>query len=165
MLRGWARVMQGHIEEGLAVMREGLAAWRATGSKFHVQYRLARAAEAYLVAGEIEDGLRLIGEATDQSGDCWFTSELHRLKGELLLEAGRHDEVEGCLEQALKAAQQQGARLLELRAAISFCRVLQPQGRCNEAQGLLAPIYAWFTEGLDTADLQQAKALLDHANR
>jgi class 3 adenylate cyclase/predicted ATPase len=161
MLRGWARVMQGHIEEGLTVMREGLAAWRATGSKFHVSHRLARAAEAHLVAGEVEDGLRLISEAIDQSGDCWFAPELHRLKGELLLQAGRRDEVEGCLDQALKAAQQQGARLLELRAAMSLSRVLQSQGRRNEAQGLLAPIYAAFTEGLDTADLRQAKALLD----
>ena len=164
MLRGWARVMQGHIEEGLAVMREGLAAWRATGSKFHVPYRLARAAEAHLVAGEIEDGLRLICEATDQSGDYWFAPELHRLKGELLLKAGRRDEVEGCLDQALKAAQEQGARLLELRAAMSLSKVLQAQGRRNEAQSMLAPIYSWFTEGLDTADLQQAKALLDQAD-
>ncbi|UPJ60560.1 adenylate/guanylate cyclase domain-containing protein [Bradyrhizobium sp. 192] len=161
MLRGWARVMQGHIEEGLALMREGLTAWRATGSKFHVSYRLARAAEAHLVGGKFEDGLRLIREATDQSGDCWFAPELYRLKGELLLKAGRRDEVEGCLDQALKAAQQQGARLLELRAAMSLSRVLQAQGRRNEAQTLLTPIYDWFTEGLDTADLQQAKALLD----
>ena len=79
MLRGWARVMQGHIEEGLAVVREGLAAWRGTGSKFHFAYRLARAAEAHLVAGEIEGGLRLICEATDESGDCWCAPELHRL--------------------------------------------------------------------------------------
>jgi predicted ATPase len=165
MLRGWARVMLGHIEEGLAVMQEGLAAWRATGSKFHVPYRLARAAEAHLVAGEIEDGLRLICEATNQSGDCWFAPELYRIKGELLLEAGRRDEVEGCLDQALKAAQEQGARLLELRAAMSLTRVLQAQGRRDEAQGLLAPVYACFTEGLDTADLQQAKALLDQMDR
>jgi class 3 adenylate cyclase/predicted ATPase len=164
MLRGWACVMQGRLEEGLAVMREGLAAWRATGSKFHVPYRLVRAAEAHLIAGEIEDGLRLIGEAADQSSDCWFAPELHRLKGELLLEAGRRDEVEGCLDQALKAAQEQGARLLELRAAMSHGRVMQAQGRRNEAQGLLAPVYAWFTEGLDTADLQQAKALLDQVH-
>ena len=164
MLRGWAHVMQGHIEEGLAVMREGLAAWRATGSKFHVSYRLARAAEAHLVAGEIEDGLRLISEATDHSGECWFAPELLRLKGELLLEAGRRDEVEGLLHQALQAAQEQGARLLELRAAMSLSRVLQGQGRRNEAQGLLAPVYAWFTEGLDTLDLQQAKALLDQVD-
>ncbi len=160
MLRGWARVMQGHVEEGLSAMREGLTAWRRTGSKFHVSYRLARAAEAHLVAGENEDGLRLICEATN-NGDCWSASELHRLKGELLLKAGRHDEVEECLNQALKAAQEQGARLLELRAALSLSRVLQAQGRRNDAQGLLAPIYTWFTEGLDTADLLQAKALLD----
>jgi predicted ATPase len=164
MLRGWARVMQNHIEEGLAFIREGLAAWRATGSKFHVPYRLARAAEAHLVAGEIEDGLRLIREATAQSEDRWFAPELHRLKGELLLEAGRRDEVEECLDQALKSAQEQGARLLELRAAMSLSRVLQAQGRRNEARGLLAPIYTWFTEGLDTADLQQARTLLDQLN-
>jgi adenylate cyclase len=164
MLRGWARVMQGHNEEGLAVMREGLAAWRATGSKFQVPYRLARAAEANLVAGEIGDGLQLLCEATDLSGDCWFAPELHRLKGELLLKAGRRDDGEGCLDQALKAAQEQGARLLELRAAMSLSRELQAQGRRNEARGLLGPIYEWFTEGLDTADLQQAKALLDQIN-
>jgi class 3 adenylate cyclase/predicted ATPase len=164
MLRGWARVMQGYIEEGLAVIREGLAAWRATGSKFHVPYRLARAAEAYLVAGETENGLRLIREATEQSEDRWFAPELHRLKAELLLEAGRRDEVEECLDQALKAAQEQGARLLELRAAMSFSRLLQAQGRHNEARALLAPIYTWFTEGLDTADLQQARTLLDQLN-
>jgi predicted ATPase len=164
MLRGWACVMQGRLEEGLAIMREGLAAWRATGSKFHVPYRLVRAAEAHLIAGEIEDGLQLIGEATNRSGDCWFAPELCRLKGELLLEAGRRGEVEGCLIQALQAAQDQGARLLELRAAMSLGRVLQAQGRRNEAQGLLAPVYAEFTEGLDTADLQQAKALLDQVD-
>ncbi len=164
MLRGWARVMQGHNEEGLAVMREGLAAWRATGSKFHVPYRLARAAEAYLVAGEIEDALQLISEATTRAGIAGLHPSYIELKGELLLEAGRRDEVEGSLNQALKAAQEQGARLLELRAAMSFSRVLQAQGRRYEARGLLAPIYTWFTEGLDTADLQQARALLDQVN-
>ena len=161
MLHGWARVIQGHIDEGLAVVRDGLSAWRATGSKFQVPYRLARAEEAYLVAGEIENGLQLLHEVTDQSEDRWFAPELHRLRGELLLDGGRRDEVEGCLKQAIKAAQEQGARLLELRAAMSLGRVLQAQGRRNEARALLAPIYNWFTEGLDTADLQQARALLD----
>jgi predicted ATPase len=161
MLRGWAGVIQGHIDEGLAVVRDGLSAWRATGSKFQVPYRLARAAEAYLVAGEIEDGLQLLREATDQSGDRWFAPELHRLRGELLLERGDRDEVEECLQQAIKAAQEQGARLLELRAAMSLSRVRQAQGRRNEARALLAPIYDWFTEGFDTADFQQARALLD----
>ena len=100
----------------------------------------------------------------DHSGERWFAPELHRLKGELLLEAGRRDEAEGFLRQALQAAQEQGARLLELRAAMSLSRVLQAQGRRKEAQSLLAPVYAWFTEGLDTLDLQQAKTLLDQAD-
>jgi predicted ATPase len=161
MLRAWARVVAGKVEEGLAAMREGLAAWRATGSKYHAPYRLARAAEAHLFAGQIEDGLRLVREAADQSGDCWFAPELHRLKGELLLQADRRDEVEECLNQALKAAQEQGARLLELRAAMSMARLKRDQGKRDEARDLLAPVYGWFTEGFDTLDLKEAKALLD----
>ena len=94
MLRGWAGVMQGNNEEGLAVMREGLAAWRTTGSKYHAPYRLARAAEAHLVAGELEDGLHLVAEASGHSGDFWLAPELPRLKGKLLLQAGRSDEAE-----------------------------------------------------------------------
>lgn len=161
MLRGWANVVQGHIEEGLATMREGLAAWRATGSKFHVSYRLARAAEAHLIAGEIADGLRLISEAADHPDDCWFRSELHRLKAELLLKAGRRGEVEECLGQALEAAREQGARLLELRTAMSVGRLLRAESRSHEAHSLLASHYAWFTEGFDTPDLQEAKAMLE----
>ena len=161
MLRGWANVVQAHIEEGLAIMREGLSAWRATGSKFHVPYRLARAAEAHLIAGEIEGGLRLIGEAADWTDDCWFRPEVHRLKAELLLKAGRRGEAKKCLGQALETAREQGARLLELRTAMSVSRLLRAEGRPDEAHSLLAPHYAWFTEGLDTSDLEEAKALLE----
>jgi predicted ATPase len=107
MLRGWAGVMQGNNEEGLAVMREGLAAWRTTGSKYHAPYRLARAAEAHLVAGELEDGLHLVAEASGHSGDYWLAPELPRLKGKLLLQAGRSDEAEEYLAQALNAAREQ----------------------------------------------------------
>jgi class 3 adenylate cyclase/predicted ATPase len=163
MLRGWARVNQGDTECGIALMQEGLEAWRATGSKFHIPYRLARAAEAHLVAGKIKDGLRLIDEADDESGDLWFVPELHRVKGELLFEAGDRDEAERCLYGALKGAEEQGARLLELRAAVSLARVLQAQGRRNEVQGRLALIYAQFDEGFDTWDLTQAKSLLGQA--
>ena len=107
MLRGWAGVMQGNNEEGLAVMREGLAAWRTTGSKYHAPYRLARAAEAHLVAGELEDGLHLVAEASGHSGDFWLAPELPRLKGKLLLQAGRSDEAQEYLAQALNAAREQ----------------------------------------------------------
>ena len=163
MLRGWAHVNQGDTGRGIALMQEGLDAWRATGSKFHIPYRLARAAEAHLAAGKIEDGLRLIDEADDESGDLWFVSELHRVKGELLFESGDHDEAERCLRGALRGAEEQGARLLELRAVMSLARVLQAQGRRNEVQDRLASMYAQFDEGFDTWDLTQAKILLDQA--
>ena len=161
MLRGWAGVIQGNNEEGLASMREGLVAWRATGSKYHVPYRLARAAEAHLIAGELEDGLLLLAEASDHSGDFWLAPELPRLKGELLLHAGRGNEVEEYLAQALNAAREQSARLLELRAAMSMARLWRDQGKRDEARELLAPVYDWFTEGFDTLDLKEAKVLLD----
>jgi predicted ATPase len=161
MLRGWAGVIQGNNEEGLAAMREGLVAWRATGSKYHVPCRLARAAEAHLIAGELEDGLLLLAEASDHGGDFWLAPELPRLKGELLLHAGRGNEVEEYLAQALNAAREQSARLLELRASMSLARLWRDQGKRKEARELLAPVYGWFTEGFDTRDLKEAKALLE----
>jgi class 3 adenylate cyclase/tetratricopeptide (TPR) repeat protein len=163
MLRGWARVMQGETDHGIALMQEGLANWRKTGSKFHVPYRLARAAEAHLIAGRPDDGLRLIGEAGGDSGDVWFAPELDRLKGELLFKIGDTDEAESCLQRALEAAHAQGARLLELRAAMSLARLLEARGRRREAEGLLAPIYFQFDDGLEIADLRNAKDWLDEA--
>ena len=163
MLRGWARVMQGETDHGIALMQEGLANWRKTGSKFHVPYRLARAAEAHLIAGRPDDGLRLIGEAGGDSGDVWFAPELDRLKGELLFKIGDTDEAESCLQRALEAAHAQGARLLELRAAMSLARLLEARGRRTEAEALLAPIYFQFDDGLEIADLRNAKDWLDEA--
>jgi len=164
MLRGWARVSRGDTEGGIALMQEGLEAWRATGSKFQIPYRLARAAEAHLIAGRIEEGLRLTDEADIRSGDLWFLPELYRIKGELLLEAGDHDEAERCLCEALNGAEEQGARLLELRAAMSLARVHQAQGRRREVEGRLASIYNRFDEGFDTSDLRLAKTLFGQAN-
>jgi class 3 adenylate cyclase/predicted ATPase len=164
MLRGWARVMQGETDHGIALMQEGLANWRETGSKFHVPYRLARAAEAHLIAGRANDGLRLIDEADGDSGDVWFAPELDRLKGELLVNVSDGDEAEICLRRALEAAHAQGARLLELRAATSLARFLEARGRRSEAEGILAPIYCQFDEGFETADLKSARDWLEKAN-
>jgi len=164
MLRGWAQVMQGDTDHGIALMQEGLSNWRKTGSKFHVPYRLARAAEAHLIAGKTDDGLRLIGEADGDSGDVWFAPELDRLKGELLFKASDSDEAESCLRRALQGAHVQGARLLELRAAMSLARLLEARGLRREAEGLLGPIYLQFDEGLEIADLKNAKDWLEKAS-
>jgi len=163
MLRGWARVMQGETDHGIALMQEGLANWRKTGSKFHVPYRLVRAAEAHLIAGKTDDGLRLIAEGGGDSGDVWFVPELDRLKGELLFKVNDGDQAESCLRLALEAAHRQEARLLELRAAVSLAKLLEARGRRTEAEGLLAPIYLQFDEGLETADLRNARDWLDRA--
>jgi tetratricopeptide (TPR) repeat protein len=165
MLRGWARVMQGETNQGIALMQEGLTNWRKTGSKFHLRYRLARAVEAHLIAGKTDEGLRLIDEADGDSGDAWFAPELDRLKGELLLRTNDGDEeAECCLRRALEAARAQEARLLELRAAMSLTKLLEGRGLRREAEGLLAPIYCQFDEGLETADLKSAKDWLEKVN-
>ena len=163
MLRGWARVMQGDTDHGIVLMQEGLVNWRKTGSKFHVPYRLARAAEAHLIAGRTDDGLRLIDEADRDSGDVWFEPELDRLKGELLFSIGEAEAAEIYLHRALEAAHAQEARLLELRAAMSLAKLLEARGRRLEAEELVAPIYYQFDEGRETADLWDAKKWLDKA--
>ncbi len=163
MLRGWARVMQGDTDHGIVLMQEGLVNWRKTGSKFHVPYRLARAAEAHLIAGRTDDGLRLIDEADRDSGDVWFEPELDRLKGELLFSIGEGEAAEIYLHRALEAAHAQEARLLELRAAMSLAKLLEARGRRLEAEELVAPIYYQFDEGRETADLWDAKKWLDKA--
>ena len=165
MLPGWARAGQGRIEEGLVEVREGLAAWRATGSRLHSSSRLACVADVYRMAGRAEEGLSLVAEAAEVAehiGDRWFDAELHRLRGDLLLLAGRaREEAETSYQRSVAVAQGQGARLLELRAATSLARLWHDQGRRSEASGLLAPLYGWFVEGFDTPDLKKARTLLE----
>jgi len=174
IFRGWALAEryvepdagQGQREEGIAQMQQGLAAWRATGAKVFRPYGLSLLAEAYAHVGQIEEGLTLLVEAltvANDTGERRWEAELHRLKGELLLalSAEQHAEAETCFHQALDIARLQQAKSLELRAAVSLSRSWQQQGKRQEAHDLLAPLYGWFTEGFDTADLQEAKALLD----
>src|SRR5262249_50272650 len=122
--------------------------------------------EAYGKAGQAEEGLRVLAEAltaVHKTGERQHEAELYRLKGELLLKQDVPDEqeAESCFRQAIDIARQQQAKSLELRAATSLSRLWQQQGKRTEAHDLLAPIYGWFTEGFDTTDLQEAKALLD----
>ncbi len=161
MLRAWARVILGEIENGLAIMRDGLTAWRQTGSAFRLPERLARAAETYRLANHTDEAMALIAEAFDRSDDKWLAPELHRIQGELLLEAGRHNEAEEALRNALSLAREQSARLLQLRAANSLAVLLKDRGEKTQAYELIEPIYEWFTEGFDTIDLKSAKTLIE----
>src|SRR5207247_5125407 len=164
MLWGWARAMQGHGEEGIAHIHQGLGAFQATAANAQPYY-LALLAEAYGTIGESTAGLGVLAEAlvaVDKTGARGWEVELYRLKGERLLQhaTGGSDEAEDCFQQALAIARRQQAKSRELRAAMSLSRLWQQQGKRTEAYELLAPIYEWFTEGFDTADLQEAKALL-----
>jgi predicted ATPase len=166
LFHGWALVMQGATDGGLAQMRQALAAIRTLGAALGKSWFLGLFAEACAYAGQREEGLHALEEALahmDRTGEHVWEAELHRLKGELL---GRHTarqapEAETCFQQALVVARGQGAKWLELRAVMSLARLWQSQGKRQEAYDLLAPIYSWFTGGFDTADLQEAKALLE----
>ncbi len=185
IVRGWALAAQGQEEEGIAQMRQGLAAYRATGSELARTCFLALLAEVYGKAGQPEEGFTVLAEALAQVGkteERWYEAELYRLYGELLLrrserEKGRqgegetfphspalpfpHSSPEECFRKAIDIARKQQAKSLELRAATSLARLWQQQGKKAEARALLAPVYHWFTEGFDTKDLQEAKALLE----
>jgi predicted ATPase len=143
-----------------------MAAWRATGAEALRPYYLALLAEASGKRGQVEEGLHLLAEAlavAKDTGECRWDAELHRLKGELLVarSAEPHAEAATCFRQALTIANGQQAKSYELRAAMSLARLWQQQGKRTAAHELLAPVYGWFTEGFDTADLQEAKSLLE----
>jgi class 3 adenylate cyclase/predicted ATPase len=166
ILHGWALTHQGQVKEGIEQMHQGLIAFCATGAALLRPYYLALLAEAHSAIGEPETGLTGLAEAltlVDKTGEQWCESELHRLKGELLLQQNSDNATaaETCFQHAITIAQNQQAKSFELRAATSLARLWQQQGKRQEAYDLLAPVYHWFTEGFDTADLQEAKALLD----
>jgi predicted ATPase len=164
--RGWALALQGQGEEGMAQVRQGIAAWRATGSVLTVPYLCALLADVCAHLGHTEDGFQTLVEAhtlVEQHDERWWEAEVHRLRGVLLLQQAlpRQEEAEAWLQQALTVARRQQAKSLELRAATSLARLWRHQGKGAEARELLGAIYGWFTEGFDTVDLQEARALLD----
>jgi predicted ATPase len=166
VLRGWALAEQGQGAEGIAQIRQGLTAWQAMGEALYQPRFRALLAELYGNIGQTEAGLSALAEVLAEvhnTGLCYCEAELYRLKGELLLQqaAGWDGEAEACFRQALDVARRQQAKSWELRAATSLARLWQQQGKRAEARELLAPVYGWFTEGFDTADLQEAKALLE----
>jgi predicted ATPase len=166
ILHGWALAHQGLAKEGVEQINQGLIAFRATGGEISRPYYLALLAEAHGIMGQPEAGLTVLTEAltlVDTTGERVWEPELYRLKGELLLQQSvdHQAEAETCFHHALDIARNQQAKSFELRTATSLAKLWQQQGKHKEAHDLLAPVYHWFTEGFDTADLKDAKALLD----
>jgi predicted ATPase len=172
--RGFELVWQGASDEGMLQMRQGLAAYRALGAEIASTYWLALLAEGYLITEQIEEGLSVLAEIftiAGKNGERVWESELYRLKGELLLKQREKArgaksktkltlDAERCFQQALERARHQSAKSFELRAVVSLSRLWQKQGKAEDARQLLTEIYDWFTEGFETADLREAKALL-----
>ncbi|MCY1253829.1 TOMM system kinase/cyclase fusion protein [compost metagenome] len=171
ILSGSALAANGHVEEGIDLIQKGLSAYRATGAELLRTHFLALLAEACARAGQVEAGLAAVAEAlatVERTEERVHEAELHRLKGELtLLEAGRAGEAdegareaEACFQRAIEIASRQDARSPELRAVVALSRLWQQQGRHAEARSLLHETYGWFSEGFDTVDLREARALL-----
>jgi predicted ATPase len=182
VLQGWALAEQGQREEGVAQIRQGLAAYRAIGGEMMRSQFLALLAEVHGKMGQADEGLIALAEALAAVDKTWerrWEAELYRLKGELTLQRFQissskfsvteprplildpQGEAEACFLKAIEIACKQQAKSLELRATMSLARLLAKQGRTDEARTMLAEIHSWFTEGFDTADLKDAKALLD----
>jgi class 3 adenylate cyclase len=162
--RGWSQTMLGQPEEGLTWLTKGLAVCRATGSDVSVPFGLVLLTMAYLKLGRTDEAFQCLAEAAqmiETSDERYFETELQRLRGEVQNTIGDGTAAEQNYHQALATAKRQSAKTLELRAAMSMARLWRDQGKRHEARDLLAPVYGWFTEGFDTLDLKEARALLD----
>jgi predicted ATPase len=160
MLRGWAMAVQGEHEDGIAQLRRGLTAWTSAGLRCLEPYFLSLLGGAHAAAAQPEAALAAVVEAlaiTDQTGEGYAEAELHRMKGELL---GNSGEAEACYRRAIAVSRAQRARSLELRAATSLRRLELARGTSTASVRMLSEIYGWFTEGFDTIDAQEARALL-----
>jgi len=162
--RGWVKAKNGDVVEGISLLRGGTAAFRATGTEAWMPHIIALLARACEIAGKVEEAVTLLDDAfqiVERTGERWFAAELYRHKGQLLVRQGHSEAAVELYRKALSIAEEQEAKLWELRAAVSLARLRRDQGRRGEARDLLAPVYGWFTEGFDTADLKEAMTLLD----
>jgi adenylate cyclase len=165
-LRGWLLAEEGDAEAGITQMSKSLVNQQTGRVSLRFAHSAAMLAEALRKSARTSEALKLVTEAiatSQRAGGRYYEAELHRIKGELLLgQSPRAGEAgENCLAQAMQITRRQSAKSLELRAAMSLSRLWQRQGKREEARQLLTEIYGWFTEGFDTADLKQAKALLE----
>ena len=170
VFQGWVLAEQGRADEGSEQIRRGIDAFRATGAELLRPHFLGLLAEAYGRSARTDQGLEALDEAlalVETTGERLHESEFYRLKGQLLLAHSRdnHSAAEACFHQALTIAHRQEVKSLELRATISLARLWQQQGKRDAARELLAEVYGWFIEGFDTADLLEAKGLLEEFSR
>ena len=166
IVKGWALAELGRADEGVDEIREAIAVLSASRAGLWVTSFLGTLAEAYGRAGRVEEGLSSAAEALNlvrQNGECCWEAGIYRVRGELLLKQNPSNstEAQASFERAIEIARKQGAKSLELRATVSLGRLLRNTNRRDEARAMLAEIYNWFTEGFDTADLKEAKALLE----
>ncbi len=164
IIGGWALAQPGQAEEGLGRMRAGLEKWNRIGARLWLQPFTCLFAENLFHSRRRAEALETLAQALDvgeQTGERWWESRIHHLRGQALLHSGDADSAAASLQAAIQVARAQDAKSWELRAATSLARLWAEPGRRNDAHDLLAPVYDWFTEGFDTPDLQDAKALLD----
>jgi predicted ATPase len=165
ILLGWASAEEGSLEEGIRQVGEGIRDLNATGAELRLPYYLGIQADLHCRRGEFAEASAVLAKAlavAKRNGECWHNPNLYLLEGGLDLAANRGaGKAAASFRRALAIGREQGAKLLELRAAVSLARLWAGQGERQQARDLLAPVYGWFTEGFDTADLKDAKALLD----
>ena len=166
IMRGWYLSAVGQAAEGVPLFLQGVAIRRAAGSNLLLPFFLTTLAEVYGMAAQPEEGLYWLAEAAkimETTQDRWAEAEMHRMRGTLLLSMHEHAAAEDSYRHALAVARRQSAKFWELRAALDLARLWRDQGKAQQARELLAPVYGWFTEGFDTRDLKEAKALLNAA--
>ena len=163
--KGCVLALIGEASDSVQTITSGITAWQSTGATVWVPLYLSYLAKAYAELGQIDDAWRCIGEAIktiETTKERWYEVEVYRMAGEIALKSPeRATKAEAYFGQALVIARAQQAKSWELRAALSMARLLSAQGEPDKATDLLAPVYGWFTEGFDTSDLKEAKALLD----
>jgi predicted ATPase len=164
--QGCLFAVTGKASNAAHMLTTGIAAFQSTGSTPWIPIRLAYLAMAYAELSNFEDAWHCVGDAMSTVGttkETWYEPEVHRIAGEIALNSSRPDaaKVEACIKRALAVARQQQAKSWELRASMSLARLWRDQGKVQQARELLAPVYGWFTEGFDTRDLKEAKALLE----
>jgi predicted ATPase len=164
--KGGCLALTGRSAEAVEMLSAAMAAYRSTGATIRLVWRLSHLASAYAELGQLDESWHCIGEALtiiETTKEKWSEPEVNRVAGEIALMSPQPDaaKAEASFERALEVARQQQAKSWELRAAMSMARLWRDQGKRDEARDLLAPVYGWFTEGFDTLDLKEARALLD----